>query len=291
MCQLFAVSADHKININDELASFISRSDVHKHGWGYIDFTGHHVAGKRETIPAFASPFLREKLASPFEVSHALFHIRYATVGAVDIRNTHPLTALDIDGRQWAIIHNGTIFNGDKLNRFFHSQTGDTDTERLLLGLMERINSRIKDSRVPLTDAERFKLVNKTLTEAAAGNKLNVIISDSDLLYVHGNSPHGSRLLGSAAADDYIYTLGPSADQTADQPADQTEGTAAAAGIKHASLFSTVPLDDRDWQPVKINTVFAYKDGRVIFEGPQHDHEYIETEADIHDLYQGFASL
>jgi glutamine amidotransferase len=269
MCQLFAVSADRKIVINMELASFIARSNVHKHGWGYIDFTGHHVTGKRETIPAFASSFLQEKLAWPFEVSQALFHIRYATVGAVDIHNTHPLTALDIDGRQWAIIHNGTIFNGDKLNRFFHSQTGDTDTERLLLGLIERVNSKIKDSRITLTDEERFKLVNKTLTEAAQGNKLNVIISDSDLIYVHGNSPHGSRLLGPEAENDYLYTLHP-------------EG---------AALFATVPLDDRDWKPVKINTVFAYKDGAVLFEGPQHDYEYIETEADIHDLYQGFANL
>jgi glutamine amidotransferase len=269
MCQLFAISANRRIGINDEVASFISRSDVHKHGWGYVDFTGHHVYAKRETLPAFASDFLKEKLASPFEVSHALFHIRYATVGAIDIHNTHPLTALDIDGRQWAIIHNGTIFNGDKLDRFFHTQTGDTDSERLLLGLIERVNSKIKDSRVPLSDAERFKLVNKTITEAAAGNKLNVIISDSEILYAHGNSPHGSRLLGADAENDYIYTL-------------TSDGSV---------MLSTIPLDGRDWYPIPINTVFAYKDGEILLKGEPHSYEYIETEADIHDLYQGFASL
>ncbi|MDR0852134.1 MAG: class II glutamine amidotransferase [Clostridiales Family XIII bacterium] len=269
MCQLFAVNADRKININEELSTFVSHSVLHKHGWGYADFSEHRVHMMRETNPAFSSTYLKEKLSKPFDVKNGLFHLRYATIGAVDIGNTHPLTALDLEGRQWSIIHNGTIFNGDNLDRFFNVQTGDTDTERLLLYIIERMNSGIKNDREPLNEMRRFKILNKALTEIAPGNKLNVILSDSEVLYVHANSLHGSRLLGEEAWNDYLYLL----------------------DLGSALLFCTVPLDDRSWTPIPLNTVLAYKDGKLLYEGKPHDYIYLESEADINGLYREFSLL
>jgi glutamine amidotransferase len=273
MCKLFAISASEPIRINKELAAFIKGSYVHKHGWGFVDFTGDEIVFHRETEPAYESDYLKERLFSPFIADHTLFHIRYATVGAIDINNTHPIVGTDDSGRKWAIIHNGTLFNSDKFDRFYHSQDGDSDTERLLLFLLERINHEISRTLRALSAKERFDVVRDALIEASNGNKLNVVISDTELIYVHGNSPHGSRLLGPGAENDYIYELN------------------IPENGENSVLLSTVPLDDREWVPVPLNVVRAFKDGTVVFKSEPHKFEYIEKEEDIHDLYQGYANL
>ena len=41
MCELFAVSADHSIDITDWLRTFFSHSDKHPHGYGLAVFPQH----------------------------------------------------------------------------------------------------------------------------------------------------------------------------------------------------------------------------------------------------------
>jgi len=269
MCQLFAVSAAKPLKINPELERFLMNSRVHKHGWGYANFDGHNVYIKREAIPAYESGYAASLLAAPLSVQNAFFHIRYATVGSVDILNAHPLAAMDLMGRTWTVIHNGTIFDCPKLDGYYHSQSGDSDTERILLHLIWRINEKAMHSRVPLSDEQRFAIVNEVLTEIADGNKLNIILNDGDVFYVHGNSTSGSKALGEIARHDYIYSL-------------KNEG---------ATLLCTVPLDDKDWQPIPLNTVLAYRNGELVRSGQPHDFEYVESDEDMKYLYRGFAEL
>jgi glutamine amidotransferase len=271
---MLMATAAGPIRIDKEARVFFEASHVHRHGWGWAEFSHGRIRTRRETHPAHDSAYLKELLASPLETRGALFHVRYATVGAVELANTHPVFAMDVYGRQWAAIHNGTIFSGEKTDRFFHAQNGDSDTERLLLYIVERINEAALNSRLPLDEKQRFRVIDKALRAVAPGNKLNVIISDSEIFYVHGNSRHGARLLGDYGRDDYIYEL------------DLTEEQGSPARV-----FSTVPLDSRDWHPVPLNTVRAYKDGELLFAGERHDHEYTETEDDMKRLYQGFAEL
>jgi glutamine amidotransferase len=269
MCQLFAITGSRPIEINEDLKRFVENSHVHKHGWGYADFTGNRIFIKKELEPAYESKYLKIILATPFLVQNAFFHIRYATIGDILEKNVHPFSAMDLTGRQWTLIHNGTLFNIGNIGDHFPGQKGTTDSERLLLHLVSRINSKIKNSRVSLSESERFGIVSRTLTQASAGNKLNVIISDGEVLYVHGNSRSGSRLLGDIAKDDFLY--------------------------EHASgaskLFATVPLSDGEWKPIQVCTVFAYKDGVKLFESKQHEFEYVESEDDIKYLYGDFSGL
>jgi glutamine amidotransferase len=269
MCQLFAISADKPVNLRRELKDFFRGSFVHKHGWGYADFGGRRVYIKRETTPAYVSETARKLSQEGGPFQNAFFHLRYATIGAVEYENSHPLSAMDIMGRTWTIIHNGTIFDGTKTDPYFYQQSGGTDTERLLLYLIDEINKKSLAGRVPLTDKERFEVVDRTLQEVAPGNKLNVILSDSEIFYLHGNSRSGSRILGEYGKNDYLYRS-------------LRDGVA---------LFCTVPLDAEGWEPLPLNTVLAYKDGVQLFGGTAGGVEYIETDDDIKYLYLGVSAL
>ena len=65
----------------------------------------------------------------------ALAHIRYATVGNVEYANCHPFSGQTAKGRVIMIAHNGTIFQSNTLNRYLKIQSGETDSERILLYL------------------------------------------------------------------------------------------------------------------------------------------------------------
>jgi glutamine amidotransferase len=269
MCRLFAVTASAPTELNTEVGRFLESSEIHKHGWGYADFTGHKVFLKREIEQASESAYVKKLLSAPFSVQNAMFHIRYATVGSVELKNTHPVSAFDLSGRTWTIIHNGTIFSSSKLDPYFYKQTGRTDTERLLLYLIDRVNAKILGKKDVLSDKQRFEIVRETLAGVAEGNKLNVIINDTDLFYVHANSRTGSRALGKSVKNDYLFEY-------------------AKDGCR---LFSTVPLDERDWRPIPLNTVSAYRDGALVFQSEPHTHEYVEKEEDLKYLYLGFSEL
>ena len=92
-----------------------------------------------------------------------LAHIRFATVGTVKPENCHPFTAADISGRVWTMIHNGTIYSGEQTYRYLSKQGGDTDSERLFLSLIDKINQRLIRGR--LTERERFALISDSVSE------------------------------------------------------------------------------------------------------------------------------
>jgi glutamine amidotransferase len=269
MCQLFAVSASRPIKLSRELKDFFRGSFVHKHGWGYADVGGRRVYVKRETTPAYLSEVARKLVSEGVPFQNAFFHLRYATVGGVELENTHPIAAMDVLGRTWTIIHNGTIFDGAKTDKYFYQQSGSTDTERLLLYVIDLINEKSLKARVPLTDKERFDVVDQAIQDVAPGNKLNIILNDSEIFYVHGNSRSGSRILGEYGKNDYLY----------------------AAVRDGVTLFCTVPLDPEGWEPVPLNTVQAYKDGELLFSGESRGVEYEETDEDIKYLYLGVSAL
>ena len=274
MCRLFAVTSRSPVEINRELSAFFDGSRLHRHGWGWAEIVSGRTRIRRECGPAFESAYASELLSSPLAVTEAFFHIRYATVGAVRLVNAHPLAALDHFGRQWTVIHNGTIFDFDKLDRFFDRQRGSTDTERLLLYLIDRIRALTAGLRTAPDEGRRFSIVADVLKEAAMGNKLNIMISDGEILYVHANSRSGSKALGEAARYDYLY-----------------ERIFEAAGGACTRLFCTVPLDEEGWTPLPLNTVSAYRRGALLFRAEPHPHEYMETEEDLRFLYSGYAGL
>lgn len=257
MCELFGVSAPNKTEVNDMLKEFFSHSDKHPNGWGMAVFFENAVSLEKEPIKASQSVYLKERLKQKLEVRTMIAHIRYATVGNMEYVNCHPFVKRDNCGRTWTLAHNGTIFDYSKLNPYFYEQEGDTDSERILCFFVDRINEAQKRLGSDLKKGERFALIDGLVCDMAAGNKLNFLLFDGEMLYVHSNYKNS------------LYEC----------------------RYKDAAIFATVPLAKASFSLHPFTTLCAYEEGRRVFTGTDHGREYVDNEKDMKFIFADFAGL
>ena len=143
------------------------------------------------------------------------------------------------------LIHNGTIFDYPKLNEYKDKEKGDTDSERILLYIIDKVNEFEKILGRLSTIKERFNLLNDIISDLSKNNKLNLMIYDGDLTYIHSNMR------------DSLYYL------------KNDDGFLVA---------STQLSDDEGWKPAEVNKLFGIIDGNIIFESQEHQNEFIFTE-------------
>ena len=254
MCQLFGVSSAQRIEVNAYLREFASHSMEHPHGWGLATFYGDAVNLEKEPLPAWHSSYLQSRLRFPIRVQSMIAHIRNASVGVMSYENCHPFVARDRSGRTWALAHNGTIFQSPLLEGYVAEQLGNTDSERIMLHLLHRINARLEQAGRPLTDEDRFQEAEQTVLDIAEHNQVNLLFYDGALLYVHTNQKNK------------LYYK-------------NEDG---------ALLFATVPLDQDPWEPVTFARLLAYQDGRLVREGTPHTYEYLKGEETEHLIDSSF---
>ena len=175
----------------------------------------------------------------------------------MEYANCHPFTGTDNSGRVWTLVHNGTIFAGASLNDYMGLQFGETDSERVLLHLIARIDrAQIRLGR-PLTEEERFAVLSSAIGALAKGNKLNLLVYDGEVMYAHVNFR------------DSLHFL-------------EEDG---------AVTFSTSALSHGDWKPVPFTRLVAVKDGEFVREGTSHGNEYVYNPEDYRFVYMNFARL
>ena len=72
------------------------------------------------------------------------------------------------------MVHNGTIFDYWQLDKYFKIQDGDTDSERILMYLVDRENEKTRELGREPDENERFLLLDEIVSDMAKGNKLNL---------------------------------------------------------------------------------------------------------------------
>ena len=239
MCELFGFSAADDTDITGYLRTFFSHSEKNPHGWGMMYGSERSIVRGAER--ASDSGVLGSLLNELRPQKTVLAHIRFATVGAIKPENCHPFTAADISGRVWTMIHNGTIYSGGETYRYIGRQTGETDSERLFLAFIDRMNSHLAQG--DMTESRRFDIVNGFITENAPRNKLNLIICDGELLYVHKNM----------------------------------KNTLSYKTVGGSIIIATVPLDDDEWTPFPMAQVKAFRAGREVYAGEPHNGIFVPT--------------
>jgi glutamine amidotransferase len=160
MCRLFGMSGGQRrvratfwlLEAPDSLARQ-SRREPDGTGVGWFDDDGRPQLSK-QPLPAYADPaFARE--AREIESTTFIAHIRYATTGEVDIRNTHPF---EQRGRLFA--HNGVIHDLERLEHELGDERalvrGDTDSERLFALVTRETDRHGGDVGAGITAAARW---------------------------------------------------------------------------------------------------------------------------------------
>ncbi|WP_329056175.1 class II glutamine amidotransferase [Amycolatopsis sp. NBC_01488] len=228
MCRLFGLSAaPHRVHATfwlleapDSLAEQ-SRREPDGTGLGTFDADGTPRVRKQPLAAYEDEDFARE--AKQCDSTTFLAHIRYASTGGVDPRNTHPFSQ---DGRLFA--HNGVLGDlhllEEELGEYRELVSGDTDSERFFALVTKYVDARGGDVGAGLTAAARWAAEHLPIYA------LNVIVTtpgelwalrypDTHDLYVLHRAPggpHGDRHLEHASAAGRIRAR---SGQLADHPA------------------------------------------------------------------------
>lgn len=246
MCELLGVSSARKVECNELLNAFYAHAVDHPDGWGLARFYGNSVSLEKEPVSAVESVYLKNRLTDEIWEDVLIAHIRKASVGSLSYRNSHPFARRDDSGRLWTLAHNGTIFESPELEPYALAQQGSTDSERILYGLVDRINEALRTSGGALDASARFSVLEDMLRRITPKNKVNLLIYDGDLFYIHMNH-----------ADSLYFR--------------QEEDTLTV---------STRPLLSGDWQPVPMNTLLAYRAGKRVFTGTPHGNVFVKLQED-----------
>lgn len=257
MCELFGLCAAESIPVNDYLEAFFPHSREHKDGWGLAVFRRGGVSLEKEAVRALDSRYLKQRLSGRIEGANLFAHIRLATIGRIEYSNCHPFVWDDSSGRTWTLVHNGTFFEGERLSAFREEQEGTTDSERFLMYIIHRMDRMMQESGRPPEAEERFLVLDEMIREMSRGNKLNLLIFDGEYMYIHSN-----------CRETLYRKVG--------------EGKA---------FFATTPLVTDGWEPLPVNRLLVYKDGRQAWQGIPHTNEFCEEDHDLTTLYSAFSEL
>ena len=257
MCELFGYDGKNRIELNEYLKLFYSHSMDHPHGWGIADMNDGIVNIEKEPVQATRSQYLKNRLSVPVCSNRLFSHIRYATIGNIDYCNCHPFQKRDSMGRDWVLMHNGTVFSYEKFDGYTQGLQGETDSEKILFYFVDRIEQEEDKCGRKLDSRERFDVLDEIVVDMSAGNKLNLMFSDGEMMYVH-------------------YNLRDTLHYRRDED-----------GI----LFSTYPLERQGWQKAPFMQLMAFSNGELKYTGTAHSNEYRENTENIQFLYRIFAGL
>lgn len=253
MCELLGISSKTPGDFRTELIHFFEHCDENPHGWGIM----YKKDGERRIVKEPVSAGSSKKLPSVVEKldsqSVLMAHIRYATVGAKNDVNTHPFERYDKAGRRWTLIHNGTIFSGNVMSRYKLTQEGTTDSERILLYLMDEINRKIdeKDGE-DLDGEERFAVLDKVVCDITHRNKVNLMVYDGEYFYAHKNM----------------------------------KSTLSFKRVEDGIVLATKPVDDETWIPLPMTKLLSFKDGKLMKEGTDHGNVFVSYKESM-DTFDG----
>ena len=199
MCRLFGLTAGTTpvratfwlLDAPDSLEAQ-SHRNVDGSGIGFFDVKGAPVLDKQPE-PAFADEEFSHEARQVLSVTFVA-HVRYATAGGRDIRNTHPFA---MHGRIMA--HNGGFGElarlDERLGSYADLVLGDTDSERYFALITQQAEARDGDVGAGITAAARWIGANLPVSS------LNTVVATAGELWaLRYPAQHALHILDRPAA-------------------------------------------------------------------------------------------
>ncbi|MGE2715807.1 class II glutamine amidotransferase [Mycolicibacterium litorale] len=239
MCRLFGLHADGRavkatfwlLQAPDNLAEQ-SRRNPDGTGVGVFGPDGTPEVRKQPIAAWRDADFTTE--AQELTGTTFIAHVRYATTGSLEVRNSHPFLQ---DGRLFA--HNGVVEGLDVLDARLDELgagdlvLGETDSERVFALITASVRARGGDVGAGLADALHWLAANVPIY---AVNLL--LATPTDMWALRYPDTHALYLLDRTAAADTGFSL-------------RTNRISASSAhlVKWPSVvFATEPMDDEQWQ-------------------------------------------
>ena len=183
MCQLFAINSNVPTAVTFSLTGLAARggrTDEHADGWG-VAF--HSEGGSqifRDDQPASESALAAFLCREPIRATTVIAHIRKATLGAVQLSNTHPFQH-NWAGRTWSFAHNGTLKDYEPDLPPDLRPVGTTDSERAFGSLMLMLRERFGDDPAASWD-DIAPALQVWADEVATHGSFNFVFTDGQAL-------------------------------------------------------------------------------------------------------------
>ncbi len=243
MCELLGMSFNLPVQPKFSFKEFRKRGYRNPHGWGlgfYPDNTAIVIKEPRDAIKSKLSNFVNNY---PYIRSEIIIsHVRYATHGKSEYRNTHPFQRI-IYGKDFVFAHNGSL-RANYLELGYLEPLGETDSERLFCYILE--NFRYD-----------YTYLQELLNEINDFGTMNLIFSDGEYLFAY-HDKHGYKNLyavrrgspspGLSFEDDVMSLI-------LDEEKDPDQ---------HGYVISTDKLTNERWRKIKKGKLVVFKDGKVI---------------------------
>lgn len=278
MCRLFGFRSIVQSQVHSSLVgaenSFMTLSNKHPDGWGvayYIDGSPHVIKSESAAV----NDQLFKRVSGLVASQTILAHLRKATLGLVEVANTHPFQY-----GKWVFAHNGNIKDFEvyrdnllqlippHMKRFI---LGGTDSEILFYIILAELESRIplRQRGIPAkTLVASITAALKTITtvvgscEAQVGDPsltyLTFIITNGDTIAAHqGGQPLWYSTFKSRCPDrDSCGSFSP-----------ECEAPSASGKVNHL-LFSSEPIEGENiWHQMDWGQILATDNDMVLTAG------------------------
>jgi glutamine amidotransferase len=266
MCELLGMSAHHPASITlslNEFARHGGETGPHVDGWGVAFYDGPDANLIRESTSAADSVLMSTLRGYKLTSEIVIAHIRRASFGPVELRNTHPFRR-EFAGRVHTFAHNGDLpgieDQFDLEQNGFASPVGNTDSEFAFCLLMQRLSRVWNGKGVIPSLSTRKKIISGFARQIGTLGSANFLYSDGDALFVYGHLRTQSDGSVRAPGLHYIsvscdYGLGRSKLASVKLESDQ---------VQKVTLVSTTPLNEGDWTPMLESELLILKGGEIV---------------------------
>jgi predicted glutamine amidotransferase len=259
MAELLGLSSRHPVTLEMSFRSLIRRAEsVCADGWGAVFYEQNDAYIFREPRPVDESRLAHLLGDCGIPSQLIISHIRDATIGPVELRNTHPFTR-EIHGRLHSFAFNGDLTNVSELelamDRF--CPIGETDGEFIFCWIMEQLYNHRVDNGAWRNKAAILKSLGEQLADLGS---VSFLYSDSRWLYAfasprsQADDLHSRGLYFTTQLFDKAQNL---------TPCDGLMIRSSSNTPQALGLIASMPLSSEEWIPLEKNQLLVFEKGEL----------------------------
>ena len=255
MCQLLGMNCNVPTDICFSFEGFQARggkTDIHSDGWGIGFFEGNGSRLFLDVKPSCQSPIADLVRHYPIHSLNAIAHIRKATHGEVNLKNTHPFQR-ELWGSYWIFAHNGELkdFKPKLSGRF--QPVGNTDSEMAFCYLMDSLVNRFSSSRPTLRQI--YAVLFNASQEISKFGMFNYLLSDGTVFFAHCTTSLHYIIREAPFSKAHLIDE--------DVSIDFSEVTTPEDRV---TVIASEPLtDNEEWTKFASNELILFKDGLPLY--------------------------